>query len=186
MILTSPKVVVYRLAHKSGRLQLERLASYRTSTAPVDITVTGNVIAISDLMKSVCIVEFDEGKDGLPDKLTEVARHYQTVWSTGVTSIAEDTYLESDAEGNLIVLRRNRSGVEEEDRRRLEVTGEISLGEMVNRIRPVNIQSSATVVPRAFLGTVRYLQFRRIPPTPIPPPPPHADDIPKLTFTHPT
>ncbi|OJI96685.1 hypothetical protein ASPVEDRAFT_250519 [Aspergillus versicolor CBS 583.65] len=147
-------VVVYRLAHKSGRLQLERLASYRTSTAPVDITVTDNVIAISDLMKSICIVEFEEGKDGLPDKLTEVARHFQTVWSTGVTSIAEDTYLESDAEGNLIVLRRNRSGVEEEDRRRLEVTGEISLGEMVNRIRPVNIQSSATVVPRAFLGTV--------------------------------
>lgn len=152
----------------------------------MDITVTDNVIAISDLMKSICIVEFEEGKDGLPDKLTEVARHFQTVWSTGVTSIAEDTYLESDAEGNLIVLRRNRSGVEEEDRRRLEVTGEISLGEMVNRIRPVNIQSSATVVPRAFLGTVCYPQSHRISPTPPPPPPPHINDTPKLTFTPPT
>ncbi|KAI9374726.1 mono-functional DNA-alkylating methyl methanesulfonate N-term-domain-containing protein [Aspergillus egyptiacus] len=149
-------VVVCKATHKSGGLKLEDFATYRTSTAPVDITVTDNIIAISDLMKSVCIVEYKEGENGLPDKLTEVARHFQTVWGTGVASVAPDTYLESDAEGNLIVLRRNRSGVEEDDRRRLEVTGEISLGEMVNRIRPVNIQQphSATVVPRAFLGTV--------------------------------
>ncbi|KAL4925095.1 DDB1/RSE1 family protein [Aspergillus undulatus] len=149
-------VVVFKPIHKNGRLQLERLAAYRTSTAPVDVTVTDNVIAISDLMKSVCIVEFHEGENGTADKLVEVARHFQTVWGTGVISIAPDNYLESDAEGNLIVLRRNRAGVEEDDRRRLEVTGEISLGEMVNRIRPVNIQQlpSATVVPRAFLGTV--------------------------------
>ncbi|KAL3433688.1 mono-functional DNA-alkylating methyl methanesulfonate N-term-domain-containing protein [Aspergillus tetrazonus] len=149
-------VVVFQVVPRSGGLQLQRLASYRTSTAPVDITVTGNVIAIADLMKSVCIVEYHEGENGAPDKLVEVARHFQTVWATGVTSVAPDTYLESDAEGNLIALRRNRSGVEEDDRRRLEVTGEICLNEMVNRIRPVNIQQlpSATVVPRAFLATV--------------------------------
>ncbi|KAL4806754.1 mono-functional DNA-alkylating methyl methanesulfonate N-term-domain-containing protein [Aspergillus unguis] len=149
-------VVVFEVVPRSGGLHLKKLASYRTSTAPVDVTVTDNVIAISDLMKSVCVVEYHEGENGLPDKLVEVARHFQTVWGTAVTSIAPDTYLESDAEGNLIVLRRNRSGVEEDDRRRLEVTGEISLGEMVNRIRPVNIQQlpSAPVVPRAFLATV--------------------------------
>ncbi|KAL3475499.1 mono-functional DNA-alkylating methyl methanesulfonate N-term-domain-containing protein [Aspergillus californicus] len=149
-------VVVYKLIPKSGGLRLEKLAAYRTSTAPVDVTVTGNTIAISDLMKSLCIVEFREGENGAPDKLVEVARHFQTVWSTSVAPIAPDTYLEGDAEGNLIVLRRNRSGVEEDDRRRLEVTGEFSLGEQVNRIRPVNIQQlpDATVVPRAFLATV--------------------------------
>ncbi|KKK25195.1 hypothetical protein ARAM_001036 [Aspergillus rambellii] len=149
-------VVVYKVIHTFSGIKLEKLASYRTSTAPVDVTVSGNTIAISDLMKSVCIVEYEEGENGLPDKLTEVARHFQTVWGTGVASIAPDTFLESDAEGNLIMLRRNRSGVEEDDKRRLEVTGEISLGEMVNRIRPVNIQQlpGATVIPRAFLGTV--------------------------------
>ncbi|RAL17016.1 DDB1/RSE1 family protein [Aspergillus homomorphus CBS 101889] len=150
-------VVVYKVVHNSfGATKLEKLASYRTSTAPVDLTVTGNIIAVADLMKSVCLVEWKEGEDGLPDTLTEVARHFQTVWATGVACIAEDTFLESDAEGNLIVLRRNLTGVEEDDKRRLEVTGEISLGEMVNRIRPVNIQqlASVTVTPRAFLGTV--------------------------------
>lgn len=139
-------------------MKLEKLASYRTSTAPVDVTVTDNVIVVSDLMKSVCLVEYQQGQDGLPDSLKEVARHFQTVWATGVACIAPHTYLESDAEGNLIILRRNLSGVEEDDKRRLEVTGEISLGEMVNRIRPVNIQqlASVTVTPRAFLGTVGH------------------------------
>lgn len=139
-------------------MRLEKLASYRTSTAPVDVTVTGNVIAVSDLMKSVCLVEYKEGENGMPDTMTEVARHFQTVWATGVANIAPDTFLESDAEGNLIVLRRNTTGVEEDDKRRLEVTGEISLGEMVNRIRPVNIQqlASVAVTPRAFLGTVSF------------------------------
>jgi DNA damage-binding protein 1 len=156
-LLTFTKVVVYRVINNNfGAMRLEKLASYRTSTAPVDVTVTGNVIAVSDLMKSVCLVEYKEGENGMPDTMTEVARHFQTVWATGVANIAPDTFLESDAEGNLIVLRRNTTGVEEDDKRRLEVTGEISLGEMVNRIRPVNIQqlASVAVTPRAFLGTV--------------------------------
>ncbi|GKZ53193.1 hypothetical protein AnigIFM49718_005777 [Aspergillus niger] len=150
-------VVIYGVVNNDfGAMKLEKLASYRTSTAPVDVTVTGNVIAVADLMKSVCLVEYSEGENGMPDSLTEVARHFQTVWATGVSCIAKDTFLETDAEGNLIVLRRNLAGVEEDDKRRLEVTGEISLGEMVNRIRPVNIQqlASVTVTPRAFLGTV--------------------------------
>ncbi|PWY89835.1 damage-specific DNA binding protein [Aspergillus heteromorphus CBS 117.55] len=150
-------VVIYGVVNNNfGAMKLEKLASYRTSTAPVDVTVTGDVIAVADLMKSVCLVKYNEGENGLPDTLTEVARHFQTVWTTGVACIAKDTFLESDAEGNLLVLRRNLTGVEEEDKRRLEVTGEISLGEMVNRIRPVNIQQLASVMvtPRAFLATV--------------------------------
>ncbi|TQB69769.1 hypothetical protein MPDQ_001393 [Monascus purpureus] len=150
-------VVLYKLANDNfGEMKLEKLASYRTSTMPVDVAVAGNLIAVSDLMKSVSIVEYREGEDGLPDSLTEVSRHFQTVWATSVCSVAENTYLESDSEGNLIVLRRNVNGVTDDDRRRLEVTSEISLGEMVNRIRPVDIHqsSSVTVTPRAFLATV--------------------------------
>jgi DNA damage-binding protein 1 len=114
------------------------------------------VIAIADLMKSVSIVEYKVGENGLPDTLDEVARHFQTVWSTAVAHIAEDTFLESDAEGNLIVLHQNRNGVTTDDQRRLEVTSEMQLGEMVNRIRRINVPvaSDAVVIPRAFLGTV--------------------------------
>lgn len=150
---------MYKLVNNNfGAMKLEKLASYRTSTAPVDVAVTGDMVVVADLMKSVCVAKYKEGEEGLPDSLTEVSRHFQTVWSTGVASVGENMFLESDAEGNLIVLSRNVNGATEDDQRRLEVTSEISLGEMVNRIRPVNIQqlASVTVTPRAFLGTVCY------------------------------
>lgn len=149
-------MVIYSLNYDSARPSLVKRATYRTSTAPIDIAVTENMIAIADLMKSISIVEYKPGEDGLPDTLDEVARHFQTVWGTAVAHVDEDTFLESDAEGNLMVLHQNRNGVTKEDQRRLEVTGEMQLGEMVNRMRRVNIPVSpdAVVIPRAFLATV--------------------------------
>lgn len=138
--------------------QLKKIATYRTSTAPIDLSVSGNAIAVADLMKSISIVEFQES-DQHQGKLVEVARHFSTVWTTAVTDLGDNMWLVSDAEGNLIVLRRNVSGVTADDRRRLEVTSEMQLGEMVNRIRPVNIPQTSTVAvtPKAFMGTVRYI-----------------------------
>ena len=139
-----------------GQVYLDKVASYRTATAPIDIAVTGDVIAVSDLMKSVSLVRHTKGTKGLPDSLEEVARHYETTWGTAVAHVDDNTYLESDAEGNLIVLSQETSGFSDDDRRRLRVTSDMQLGEMVNRIRRVDVQPSpgAVVVPRAFLATV--------------------------------
>lgn len=135
---------------------LDKVASYRTSTAPIDVAVTGDTIAVSDLMKSLSIVRYTKGAGGLPDSLEEVARHYETTWGTAVAHVDDHTYLESDAEGNLIVLNQETAGFSDDDRRRLRVTSDIHLGEMVNRIRRIDVQPSpgAIVVPRAFLATV--------------------------------
>ena len=133
---------------------LDKSASYRTSTAPIDLAVRGNVIAVADLMKSISLVEYKPGENGLPDSLTEVARHFQTLWSTAVASIEKNCFLVGDAEGNLVLLNRNVNGVTADDKRRMEVTGEIRLGEMVNRIHALDIQSSGPVAPRAILATV--------------------------------
>lgn len=140
---------------QTGRYSLQKVAAYRTSTAPVDIAVTDNTIVVADLMKSISIVE-SQKTDALTVEAKEVARHFATVWTTAVADIGSNQWLVSDAEGNLIVLRRNVDGITEEDRRRLEVTSELLLGEMVNRIRPVNIPQTSTmaVTPKAFLGTV--------------------------------
>ncbi|KKA25955.1 UV-damaged DNA binding protein [Rasamsonia emersonii CBS 393.64] len=149
-------VVIFNIETQSfGKVKLNKAATYRTSTAPVDIAVTDNIIAVADLMKSISIVESSQG-DRFTEQTKEVARHFSTVWTTAVADIGENMWLVSDAEGNLIVLRRNVNGVTDDDRRRLEVTSEMLLGEMVNRIRPVNIPqtSSVAVTPRAFLGTV--------------------------------
>lgn len=55
-----------------------------------------------------------------------------------------------------MVLRQNLGGMTSYDRQRLEVVSEIRLGEMVNRIQRVQVESSANavVMPKAFMGTV--------------------------------
>ena len=108
-------------------------------------------------MKSASLVQYTPGSAGLPDKLAEVARHFDTLWGTAISYVAEHTFLQADAEGNLTVLEHDESGFSEEDRRRLRVTSEMLLGEMVNRIRPISITSpspNAVINPRAFLATV--------------------------------
>lgn len=153
-------MVVFKVEQQQfGKVQLAKCAVYRTSTAPVDVAVTGKTIVVADLMKSISIVESGQDEQ-FRDEAKEVARHFATVWTTAVADIGSNQWLVSDAEGNLIVLRRNIDGITEEDRRRLEVTSELLLGEMVNRIRPVNIPQTSTVAvtPKAFLGTVSLLR----------------------------
>lgn len=109
-------------------------------------------------MKSVSVVQYARGKDGHQDSLIEVARHFQTTWSTAVALIdpQENAYLQADAEGNLQVLKQDTKGVTAEDRRRLQVTSEMCLNEVVNRIQRIDVPVAveAPVVPRAFLATV--------------------------------
>lgn len=73
-----------------------------------------------------------------------------------MANVGENTYLESDAEGNLVVLQHEVSSYSEEDKRRMRVTSEMMLGEMVNRIRRIDVQPTpnAVVIPRAFIATV--------------------------------
>nr|OQO04801.1 hypothetical protein B0A51_17871 [Rachicladosporium sp. CCFEE 5018] len=150
-------VVVYAFEYQTPSSPfLTKKASYRTATAPIDIAVTGNTIAVTDLMKSVSIVEYTPNRGPVPHSLSEVARHYETLWGTAVANVGKNTYIASDAEGNLVVLEQNVASFSEEEKRRLRVTSEMNLGEMVNRIRPIAVvpSASAAVMPRAFLATV--------------------------------
>ena len=152
------QVVIYAL--RSSHLQ--KLCTYRTSTAPIDLAIHAptNQIAVADLMKSVSIITYKPPSASSPSdtkhKLEETARHFETVWSTAIAHVGQDTWLESDAEGNLTVLAQDMNALSADDKRRLRVTSEIRLGEMVNRIRPINVNSppSAAVVPKAFMATV--------------------------------
>lgn len=148
--------------------KLNRLASYRPSTYPVDLSIHGNMIAVADLMKSVSLVEFVPGKDGNPPKLVEQGRHYQSGWATAVCHVEDESWLEADSQGNLMVLRRNPGAVLLEDRRRLQMTSEINLGEMVNKIRKISVETSpnAMIIPKAFLATVKRNPHTPSHPTP--------------------
>lgn len=155
-------VVIYDVEYRTeSSPSLVKLASFRCSTAPIDMTVNGSLIAIADLMKSCVVVQYERGEAGLPDTLSEVARHFQTTWATAIAEVEENTYIESDAESNLAILYRDPNGVTDDDKRRLNVSAEMQLGEMVNKIRRIDVATApdAVVVPRAFMGTVS-----RVPP----------------------
>ena len=154
------QVVIYAFTYITPSTPtLNKLCSYRTATAPCDIYINGNTIAVADLMKSVSIVEYRYDSERAVHILREVARHQQVAWGTAVAEVDDNTYLASDSEGNLIVLRREIDGATEDDRKRLHVTSDIYLGEMVNRIRRVDVvpTEEAVVIPTAFLATVSVL-----------------------------
>lgn len=153
----SKTVVVYSYSEDttvSGSLQ--KMAAYRLASFPVDLDVSGNMIGVVDLMQSLSLVEFIPPLDGARAKLEERARHYQPAWATSVCHLDENRWLEADAQGNIVVLRRNMEAPTEQDRSRLEVTSEINIGEQINRMRRLHVASAenAVVYPRAFLGSV--------------------------------
>lgn len=157
-------IVVFAFTYRTASTPVfEKRATYRTATAPIDLHVQGTTIAVADLMKSVSILQYNPSSSaaGGQDELIEIARHYQTVWSTAVAGIGGENWLLADSEENLVVLARDTEGATEDDRRRLRVTSECALGEMVNCIRPVEVvaQVGAPVVPKAFLGTVCWRSF---------------------------
>ncbi|ROW05634.1 hypothetical protein VSDG_00102 [Cytospora chrysosperma] len=154
--LTKTVVVGKYVEESSTSGKLHKMASYRPSTYPVDLAVEGNIIAIADLMKSISLIEFIPGTDGNAAMMTERARHYQSAWATAVCHVEGQSWLETDAQGNLMVLRRNPDGPTLEDQRRMEMTSEMNLGEMVNSVRKVSVETmpSAMIAPKAFIGTV--------------------------------
>lgn len=114
-------------------------------------------------MKSVSVISYTRPTTpGSSHTLSETARHFQTVWATAVAHVDNHTWLESDAEGNLMVLRQNVGGITPDDQRQLQTISEIRLGEMVNKIQRVEVESSsnAVVMPRAFMGTVSSPPFQ--------------------------
>ncbi|KAI0482219.1 mono-functional DNA-alkylating methyl methanesulfonate N-term-domain-containing protein [Xylariaceae sp. FL0804] len=150
-------VVMYSYKETSSTsAELKKVASYRPATYPIDLVVEGNIIGVADLMKSMTLVEYSPAENNGRAKLNEVSRHYQSLWATAICPIDDKSWLEGDAQGNLVILQRNTAGVTVEDKRRLEVTMEYNLGQQVNKMRKITVDASenAILIPKAFLGTV--------------------------------
>ncbi|KAF9874729.1 DNA damage-binding protein 1 [Colletotrichum karsti] len=153
----SKTVVVYDYSEDSTTSgTLQKLATFRPSTFPVDLDVKGNMIGVADLMQSMTLVEFVPAQDGDKARLIERARHFQYIWATSVCHLEEHSWLEADAQGNVMVLRRNPNAPTEHDKKQMEVISEFHLGEQVNKIRPLDIQPNEEdpIVPMAFVATV--------------------------------
>ncbi|KAM0618207.1 hypothetical protein ACHAP0_000868 [Verticillium nonalfalfae] len=153
----SKTVVVYDYIEDSTTSgKLEKLTTFRPSTFPVDLDISGNMIGVADLMQSMTLVEFVPAKDGRKAKLIERARHFEYIWATAVCSLGEESWLEADAQGNLMILERQPDAPTEHDQKQMRTTSEMHLGEQVNKIRPLQITATESdiIVPKAFLATV--------------------------------
>ncbi|PFH60375.1 hypothetical protein XA68_11077 [Ophiocordyceps unilateralis] len=158
----SKTVVVYSYTEETTASgTLHKLAAYRPATFPVDLDISGNMIGVVDLMQSLSLVEYMPPLDGAKARLEERARHYQPAWATSVCHLGDERWLEADAQGNVMVLRRNLEAATEQDRGRLEVTSEMNLGEQINRIRRLYVSpvESAIVCPKAFMGSVEGTMY---------------------------
>lgn len=150
-------VVAFRYIEETSTTgSLQRLAAYRPSTMPVALDIEGNMIGVADLMTSMALVEYTPPSGTAPAKLEERARHLQPMWATSLCSLDDDKWLEGDAEGNLVVVKRNIEAPTEQDQARLHVTSAIHLGEQINCVRRLYVAptENAIVLPKAFLGSV--------------------------------
>ncbi|RMZ76327.1 hypothetical protein DV738_g4959, partial [Chaetothyriales sp. CBS 135597] len=158
-------LVLYGLAPSRSRgrhsLELRALGSYSVSSNPLSLAVTPAtattpaIVAVADLIKSLTIVQVQpSSKPGRAVELKEVSRHFASVWSSSCTAIGDNEWLLADMDGNLCVLRRNLDGVTDDDRKRLQTTGEFRLGEVVNKTVPIHVPAGPIITPKAFLATV--------------------------------
>jgi len=151
-------VVLYTLApsHERGSrfpYNLTRQATYRTSTNPISLAVQRETdsrpitVAVGDIMKSISIVTVVRSDGfGVDWELEETARHYATLWTSAVAAVGEGEWAIADMEGNIATLRQNPDAYGDEARR-LEVTGEMRLGEVVNKIIPIASGQPVTQMP---------------------------------------
>ncbi|QPG94679.1 hypothetical protein C2857_006712 [Epichloe festucae Fl1] len=153
----SKTVVVYNyLEETTASGFLQKAAAYRPGSFPVDLDISGNTIGVVDLMQSLSLLEFIPSQDGSRARLEEKARHNQPGWATSVCHLDGERWMETDGQGNIMVLERNKDAPTEYDRSKLSVTSEMNIGEQINRIRKLHVASSenAIVSPRAFLGSI--------------------------------
>lgn len=110
------------------------------TTIPMDVDDSGEKKAaagpekdmlaiVGDLMRSISVVQYYPQHE----TLEEIARDFNTNWTTAVEMLTDDVYLGAENWNNLFVLRRNTKSQSEEIRCRLDTIGEFHLGEMCNK-----------------------------------------------------
>lgn len=96
------------------------------------------IAIVGDLMRSIAVVQYFPKYKALE----EVARDYNTQWTTATEMLTENVYLVAENWCNFVILKRNPKAAAEEVRCRLETVGEFNAGEMANML-----MSGSLVVP---------------------------------------
>eukprot|EP00873_Tetraselmis_striata_P003032 jgi/Tetstr1/423296/TSEL_013995.t1 len=119
------------------------------------VATRGDFIVVGDLMRSISLLAYEEGKQ----TITERARDFNANWMTAVDILDDDTFIGVENSYNMFTVRKNSDAATDDERMRLEVAGEMHLGEAVNRFRRGSLvmrlpDSEAGNIPTLLFGTI--------------------------------
>lgn len=135
-----------------GGSELTRACSHVGHITVLLLRARGDFVVVGDLMKSISLLMYKPEQG----ELEERARDYNATWMTAVEVLDEDSYLGADNSHNLFVVRKNADAATDEERQRLDVTGEFHAGDLINAIRPGSLTMS---LPDSELGNVPTFVF---------------------------
>ncbi|KAL5615397.1 uncharacterized protein BROUX77_001234 [Berkeleyomyces rouxiae] len=136
---------VFKYTESSAKFgHLEKVASIGSILSPTAMDVCGDMVGISDLTKSVCFHRLDLSK-APSERLKFVAQHRLSLWPTALACVAPYTWLQADAEGNVIVFNteqqeNSNTGLKSSN---VDYISAVNIGEQVNTLRPLNISSES-------------------------------------------
>ncbi|KAJ3088710.1 DNA damage-binding protein 1a, partial [Quaeritorhiza haematococci] len=162
---------------EDGNLTLDNPCTQHGNVIALYLATRGDFILVGDIMKSMSLLAHRS------NTIEEIARDFSANWMTAVEAIEDDTYIGAENCYNLFTLRRRNDAPTDDERRRLELSGQFHLGEMVNRFRhgkrstrcltlasetPVNEPIEIYLACHAFVGSlVMNLPENEAPATPI-------------------
>ncbi|BFZ58878.1 hypothetical protein PYCC9005_005944 [Savitreella phatthalungensis] len=121
-------VYLYNVRESNGAVEVVQLSKQRSGTYAITMRASGSRVVYGDLMKSVVL------SDVVASELRELARDYIPMWTTAVDFFGDAQgggMIASEADGNLVLINLSESPLEEL-RERLDRTGSLHYGEMVN------------------------------------------------------
>lgn len=125
----------------AGPAESQSPASATTGAIPMDVDEANKkkkappgaekelLAIVGDMMRSISVCQYYPQHE----TLEEIARDFNTNWTTAIEMLTDDVYLGAENWNNLFVLRRNTRSQSEEIRCRLDTIGEFHLGEMCNK-----------------------------------------------------
>jgi len=116
---------------EDGAHELSFESEHATFIIALHVATKGDYIIVGDLMKSITLLLYSP-IDGV---IKEVARDYHTNWMTACEMFDTENFIGAENSYNFFTLKKNNEAILQEDRQRLELTGEYHFGEFVNRFR---------------------------------------------------
>jgi len=136
-----------------SKLELRPHCSHVGHILALHVETRGGFIVVGDLMKSISLLIYKSPENVIEER----ARDFNSSWITSVKILDDDTYLAAENGYNLFLVHKNSEAATDEERMRLEVVGEMHVGDLINRFRAGSLvlrQPDGEHIPTVIFGTI--------------------------------